>query len=149
MKHCSTALLTTICALVFAANTSFAGTLFTGKLVTTEGEALIGATVLIPGTANGTMTDIDGFFQIEIPDGTDELYISIGCFGDNTMSWCGQEIGLVIAHSKRGPVSYDINGRSSCGLYLRSRKSKRFAGNHYEELLAYRDQMASASNTSQ
>ncbi len=149
MKHYSTALLTALCALVFAANVGFAGTLFTGKLITEEGEALIGATVLIPGTAITTLTDIDGFFQIEIPDGTDELYISIGCFGDNTMSWCGQEVGLVVAYGKRGPVSYDVNGRSSCDLHLRSRKSKRFAANHYEELLAYRDQMASASNTSQ
>lgn len=40
------------------------------------GEPLIGANVLVPGTSTGTITDFDGIYEIQVPNGTEELYIS-------------------------------------------------------------------------
>lgn len=42
-----------------------------GKVVDAEGQALIGAAVLVPGTSNGTTTDLDGNFNIRVAPGTD------------------------------------------------------------------------------
>ena len=37
----------------------------TGRIVDNNGEAIIGANVVVKGTTNGTVTDIDGNFSIE------------------------------------------------------------------------------------
>lgn len=38
-----------------------------GKVVDVNGETIIGANIMVKGTTNGTITDIDGFFSIEAP----------------------------------------------------------------------------------
>ena len=38
----------------------------TGRIVDSNGEAVIGANVIVKGTTNGTVTDIDGNFSIEV-----------------------------------------------------------------------------------
>ncbi len=38
-----------------------------GKVTDSDGEGLIGASVLLQGTTTGTITDIDGLFTIEVP----------------------------------------------------------------------------------
>lgn len=43
--------------------------IITGKVVDENGEPLIGATVLVKGTQDGTITDVDGSFQLDVPDG--------------------------------------------------------------------------------
>ena len=47
----------------------------TGKVVDAAGEAVIGASVVVRGTSNGTITDIDGNFSLSVPVGK-ELQIS-------------------------------------------------------------------------
>ncbi len=44
-----------------------------------DGEPLIGATVMVKGTATGTATDIDGAFQINAPKGSTITFNYIGC----------------------------------------------------------------------
>lgn len=39
-------------------------------------EPLIGANILVKGTANGTITDVDGTFSLEVPEGYNTLSIS-------------------------------------------------------------------------
>ena len=39
-----------------------------GTVIDASGEPLIGATVIEKGTTNGTATDIDGFFQLNVND---------------------------------------------------------------------------------
>ena len=42
-----------------------------GKVLSEEGEALPGATVLVQGTTNGTITDVNGLYKLNAPsDGT-------------------------------------------------------------------------------
>lgn len=51
------------------------GRLIKGKVTDEKGEAIIGANVLIKGTTNGTITDIDGQFSLEAND-SDVIQIS-------------------------------------------------------------------------
>ena len=48
----------------------------TGKITSSDGEALPGAAIKIKGTAKGTITGADGSFKIEVPDGNAVLVIS-------------------------------------------------------------------------
>ncbi len=48
----------------------------TGIITDERAEPLIGATVLVKGTQIGTVTDIDGSFQLEIPENAEQLVIS-------------------------------------------------------------------------
>ena len=49
-----------------------------GKVVDADGQALIGAAVLVPGTSNGTTTDLDGNFNIRVAPGT---VLEVSCIG--------------------------------------------------------------------
>ncbi|MDX2068591.1 MAG: TonB-dependent receptor [Haliscomenobacter sp.] len=48
----------------------------TGKVTDSNGEALIGASILVKGTVKGTITDIEGSFSLAIPEGSNVLQIS-------------------------------------------------------------------------
>ena len=51
----------------------------TGTVTSAEdGEPIIGASVIVPGTKNGTVTDIDGNFSLKVPEGTKTLRFSYG-----------------------------------------------------------------------
>lgn len=47
-----------------------------GTVEDEQGEPVIGATVLVPGTQLGTSTDIDGRFFIKVPKGSSEIKLS-------------------------------------------------------------------------
>jgi TonB family protein len=47
-----------------------------GRITDTAGQPLPGATVLVPGTQNGTSTDVDGKFQLNVPAATEQLAVS-------------------------------------------------------------------------
>ena len=59
----------------------------TGVVVDATGEPVIGASVLEVGTTNGTITDVDGNFTIQVPVGAklDVSYIGY----KNTTNCCG------------------------------------------------------------
>ncbi|HMQ87686.1 MAG TPA: carboxypeptidase-like regulatory domain-containing protein [Flavilitoribacter sp.] len=52
------------------------GRMIRGRLVDSDGEPLIGGSVLVKGTTTGTVTDIDGYYEIWVPEGADDLVIS-------------------------------------------------------------------------
>ncbi|WP_050982032.1 carboxypeptidase-like regulatory domain-containing protein [Mucilaginibacter paludis] len=47
-----------------------------GKVVDERGEALIGATIKVPGTTTATTTDINGAFTLKVPAGTTKVIVS-------------------------------------------------------------------------
>ena len=51
-------------------------TTITGTVVDEDGEALIGANVLVQGTSVGTVTDFDGAYELEVPAGSEVLVFS-------------------------------------------------------------------------
>ena len=80
MKLKVDALLKGILMLFFAvafANFTYAQRTVSGTITdAVNGEPLISATVVVPGTGTGTITDFDGNFSLEVPDGTSQLEIS-------------------------------------------------------------------------
>lgn len=60
-----------IAEIVFAQSKSISGT-----IVDSAGESIIGANVMVKGTTNGTITDIDGNFTLSVPNTVKSLEIS-------------------------------------------------------------------------
>lgn len=49
-----------------------------GRIVDVNGMAIIGANVIVKGTSNGTITDIDGNFVLQVPAGSSLLISYVG-----------------------------------------------------------------------
>lgn len=62
------------------------GRVIRGQLMDANGEALIGASILVKGTSTGTVTDFDGFYEITIPPGSEELVFSYTGFESQEVS---------------------------------------------------------------
>ena len=73
--YCSRWLLAAVAFLL--CNFAFAQRTLSGKITDkSNGEALIGANILVVGTSTGTVTDFDGSYTLEVPAGATELEIS-------------------------------------------------------------------------
>lgn len=53
-----------------------------GKITSTDGESLIGASVQIKDSSTGTITDIDGTYSLSVEAGTHTILVSFVGFGD-------------------------------------------------------------------
>src|SRR5690606_38437093 len=74
--------------------------------VTDSSEPLIGATVLVTNTNIGTVTDLDGRFEINVPSGSNELTISYTGFATQTVDITGQsEVNVAL---KAGQVLSEV-----------------------------------------
>lgn len=56
-----------------------------GKVVGADGEPIIGATVMEEGTTNGTITDMDGLFKLEVKSSNNLLRFSYVGYKDKTV----------------------------------------------------------------
>ena len=63
------------------AQTTVSGTITDGD----NGETLIGANVVVPGTSIGTATDFDGNFELTVPEGTTQLAVSYAGYQTQTV----------------------------------------------------------------
>lgn len=73
-------------ALLATVSTVFAQRNVQGNVTDTEGTPLIGASILAEGTSIGTVTDIDGNFELQVPDGAENLLISYTGFATQTLA---------------------------------------------------------------
>lgn len=69
-------LLSSLVLLLACSFSSYAQFTANGKVLDEGGEALPGVTVIAVGTPSGTVTDIDGKFKIEVPDGSEFVEFS-------------------------------------------------------------------------
>ncbi len=60
----------------FAFGIAMAQRTVTGKVIDETGEALIGANIIVKGTATGTVTDFDGNYTLNVPEGNNVLIFS-------------------------------------------------------------------------
>ncbi len=65
-----------IFALILSVGSMLAQRTVSGTVVDNTGEPLIGANVLAKGTSVGTITDIDGSFSLNVPEGVNALKVS-------------------------------------------------------------------------
>ena len=70
-----------------------AQTVITGRVMdgSAAGEPLIGATLKVPGTSAGTITDLDGNFQLPMPDGKFIVQISMVGYKTQVVNVKGKE----------------------------------------------------------
>ena len=62
-----------------------------GKVTDSKGEALIGASVIIEGTSVGTITDIDGNYNIQAQNGQSLVFAYVG-YDSQTVTVAGQKV---------------------------------------------------------
>lgn len=72
MKKLSLLVVMVFCAL----GMTFAQRTVTGTVTDDTGEPLIGANILVKGTSVGTVTDFDGNYSVDVPDGSNVIVIS-------------------------------------------------------------------------
>lgn len=87
-----------ILALVSFMATTVHGQMVTGKVISSEGEPLTGATVLVKGTSTGTITDLDGQYQIDLQ-------------GANNTT-------LIFSYTGYAPQEIEVNGRTQVDVEL-------------------------------
>ena len=79
-----------------AAQTEVSGT------VTDGNEALIGVSVQVNGTTTGTITDLDGFYQLTVPAGADTLTFSYIGFAPQRVAIAGRtNVDVVLSESSQ------------------------------------------------
>ena len=88
-------LLGMILALTFVSRLS-AQEMLTGKITDSDGEALIGASILVKGTTSGTTTDLDGTFSLTKPEAGSVLEVSYTGFETQEIEITGSETNLTI-----------------------------------------------------
>lgn len=57
-------------------NSPLSGRIITGIVTDENGDPLIGASILAKGTATGTVTDVEGKYSLQVPEGITELVVS-------------------------------------------------------------------------
>jgi TonB-dependent SusC/RagA subfamily outer membrane receptor len=97
------------------------GRTISGSVVDSETKApLIGASVQVVGTSDGTVTDIDGKFTITLPDGRNTLKIS---YMENEMTVAAKD-GMTVNFEQKsinlGPVDVEV--------FTGQKKGKGYAG---------------------
>ena len=70
--------LTTVVALLFMGGSAYAQSVIRGKVLDSNGVGIVGASVVVPGTTNGVITDIDGNFEFRVAPGTT---LEVSCIG--------------------------------------------------------------------
>ena len=70
--------LTAAVALLFTGGWANAQSVVRGKVIDSTGEGIIGASVVVPGTTNGVITDLDGNFELRVAPGTT---LEVSCIG--------------------------------------------------------------------
>lgn len=68
----------------------------TGVVKDANGEAIIGASVVVKGTTNGVITDIDGNFILSNVKSGDLISISYIGFATKEMKWTGQPLNVTL-----------------------------------------------------
>jgi hypothetical protein len=68
-----------------------------GRVIDEAGQPLVGATVLLKGTAKGASTDADGNYSIEVPPGTNTFIFGYGGYQDEVaQSHDGQPLNVTL-----------------------------------------------------
>jgi len=86
MKKLLTKLGSVFIMLTLCYSFGFSQNVVTGKILDATGLPVIGASVLAKGTTVGTITDIDGNFSLNVPEGVNQLEVSYLGFSTRTLN---------------------------------------------------------------
>jgi iron complex outermembrane receptor protein len=88
LRGCFSALIVLFVSSAALAQTTVTGTITDGE----NGDPLIGASIVVTGTSTGTVTDFDGNFTLNVPEGAESLSVSYTGYGTQTIPFTGQTI---------------------------------------------------------
>lgn len=69
----------------------------TGTVTDDKGELLIGATVQVKGTLIGTVTDFDGKYFVQVPEGSKTLVVSYIGYATQEVEVTGEEVNITLS----------------------------------------------------
>ena len=98
--------MTLLCALAMGANAYAQGLTVKGHVVDENNEPIIGANILVKGTTNGTITDYDGNFTLEVSD--KNAIIRIGYIGYKDYEVSASQQNLVIVLKENTEMLEDV-----------------------------------------
>lgn len=85
---------------LFAIGTTIAQRTITGTITDGDGETLIGASILVKGTSTGTVSDLDGNYELTVPEGGTFLVISYTGFATQEVELgASNVVDVVLAES--------------------------------------------------
>ena len=67
-----------------------------GRVIDENGEPIIGANILVKGTTNGTITDYDGNFTLEVSDKNPIIRIRYICYKDSEVTTSSQNLVIYL-----------------------------------------------------
>ena len=67
-----------------------------GVVKDASGMTVIGASVIVKGTTNGTVTDVDGKFSLDGVKHGDVIQVSYVGYKDQNVTWNGQPLDIVL-----------------------------------------------------
>lgn len=82
----------------------------TGVVVDEIGETVIGASVIIKGTSNGTVTDLDGKFSLPGVKNGDIIVISYIGYDTQEIKYDGQPLQVKLSESKQTLAEVVVTG---------------------------------------
>ena len=88
--------LSLVMALLAAGLTAFAQTTVRGTVKDASGDGVIGASVFVQGTQNGTIVDMDGSFSLPNVKSGDVLVISCIGYAAQNVTWTGGPVNVVL-----------------------------------------------------
>lgn len=88
-----------------------------GRVVDHRGEPLVGVNIVIQGTHRGTVTDSDGRFSIQLPDGRDNLIFSYLGFISQTLPSASSAVVTLV------PDEQEIEDVVVTGIFTRKKES--------------------------
>ena len=142
-KNCFLKSLLLIFALVMFSASAFAQKSVTGKVVDEHGEGLPGVNVVEKGTTNGTITDIDGIYHLNVKDDASIIFSFIG-YDDVELATAGgttfnvtmkestQEIDEVVVVGYGTMKKSDVSGSS---ITMKAEDMEGFVGSGVDQVL--------------
>jgi TonB-linked SusC/RagA family outer membrane protein len=85
-----------LCLMVLTVGTMLAQQKVKGSLNDANGEPLIGASVVAKGTTTGTISDFDGNFELDVPEGVSTLVVTYTGYDTQEVSMDGSEMYNII-----------------------------------------------------
>lgn len=86
------------------------------------GESIIGASVIVKGTTNGTITDIEGNFSLPNVKKEDIIEISFVGYTTQNIKWTGQNLNIILTEDNQTLDEVVVIGYG--GSQLRSKNDK-------------------------
>ena len=115
----------------------------TGTVTSTEGDALPGVNIIVKGTTTGAISDIDGKYQMQVPDGSTLIFSYVGyktqeiAVGNQSVI----DVALVslrpVSLGEEPAIEFELSFANAAGLRYRSLALASQAGGVLTLLLYY------------